>query len=266
VAQINCDSPGCRWATVFEDISWMSEAEGFVQGVIREVTGLAAQGERPHRAGDYSFNNIGLTSFLMLSSTMPPEQRREKGYYTVGGCGGNIAWHTEHDLLDIADREILVRDIKVYLACVLGVANAAILPFDWRATAQEFARTLARYREAAGDHIDLAPAAEALARLTEALEDFYAGIAAGTVTPAGANRVIQELGRALVPLNYAREARFRHDPALPVPPLPAIALATELATMPAEQLGFARTTLLRGRNRLVAGLDAATALVTRGSA
>jgi N-acetylated-alpha-linked acidic dipeptidase len=266
VAQINCDSPGCRWATVFEDISWMSEAEGFVQGVIKEVTGLAAQGERPHRAGDYSFNNIGLTSFLMLSSTMPSELRREKGYYTVGGCGGNIAWHTEHDLMDIADRDILWRDIKVYLACVLGVANADVLPFDWRATAAEFSRTLARYRAAAGDHVDLAPAAEALARLTRALDDFYAGIAAGTETAAAANTVIQKLARALVPLNYAKEARFRHDPALPVPPLPTIALAAELATLPPEQLGFARTTLLRGCNRLVAALEAATALVTRRGA
>src|SRR5262249_25412173 len=100
VAQINCDSPGCRWATVFEDISWMPESEAYMQGVFREVTGLAAHGERPHRAGDYSFNNIGITSFLMLSSTMPAPLRAEKGYYTVGGCGGNIAWHTEHDLIE----------------------------------------------------------------------------------------------------------------------------------------------------------------------
>ena len=27
VAQVNCDSPGCRWATLFKDISWMSETE-----------------------------------------------------------------------------------------------------------------------------------------------------------------------------------------------------------------------------------------------
>ena len=40
-----------------------------------------------------------------------------------------------------------------------------------------------------------------------------------------------------------------------------IALATELATMPPEKLGFARTTLVRGQNRLVAALDDATELV-----
>src|SRR5262245_53657480 len=52
VAQLNCDSPGCRWATEFKDISWMKETERFVQGVIKEVTGLPAHGERQHSAGD----------------------------------------------------------------------------------------------------------------------------------------------------------------------------------------------------------------------
>ena len=131
VAQVNCDSPGCRWATMFKDISWMPETQAYAQSAIKAVTGLPSHGERPHRAGDYAFNNIGLSSFFMLSSTMPDELRAEKGYYTVGGCGGNIAWHTEHDLMEIADKEILLRDIKVYAQAVIGVANAAILPFDW---------------------------------------------------------------------------------------------------------------------------------------
>ena len=102
----------------------MPETEAYVQSAIKAVTGLDSHGERPHRAGDYSFNNIGISSFFMLSSTMPDDLRAEKGYYTVGGCGGNIAWHTENDLIEIADKEILLRDIKVYAQAVLGVANA----------------------------------------------------------------------------------------------------------------------------------------------
>src|SRR5215831_16082454 len=104
VAQVNCDSPGCRWATVFKDVSWMPETAAYVQSAIKAVTGLDSHGERPHRAGDYAFKNIGISSFFMLSSAMPDALRAEKGYYTVGGCGGNIAWHTEHDLIDIADK------------------------------------------------------------------------------------------------------------------------------------------------------------------
>ncbi|MGH9895441.1 MAG: M28 family peptidase, partial [bacterium] len=39
IAHINCDSPGCRWASVFEDVFWMSEVEGIGKAVIKDVTG-----------------------------------------------------------------------------------------------------------------------------------------------------------------------------------------------------------------------------------
>ena len=261
VAQVNCDSPGCRWATEFRDVSWMKEAEGYCQRTIREVTGLDSHGERPHRAGDYAFNNIGLSSFFMLSSTMPVALRNEKNYYAVGGCGGNIAWHTEHDLMEIADRDILLRDIKVYLAAVLGVANAEVLPFDWRAQVAEFSETIADYQAAAGTLADLAPAAMATVQLSSALDGFYAAIESGDLEPTQANLVIQRLARILVPVNHTNLPRFRHDPALPVQALPAIAVAKDLPNHGPETIGFAQTQMVRGVNRVAAALNDAARLV-----
>jgi hypothetical protein len=263
VAQVNCDSPGCRWADVYEDVAWMSEAEGFCKNIIQQVTGQNSHGERPLRAGDYSFNNIGLTSFFMLSSTMTAEKRREMGYYTVGGCGGNIAWHTENDTLEIADRDVLLRDTKLYLGAVMAVANAAVLPFDWRATVTEFKATLARLEAAAGaDAGLLKPVSQALAKLHSALDLFHAGIDAGAVDHARANDVILGLARILVPLNYTRGPRFTHDPALPVPALPLLSAAQDIAGLPASQRGFARTQLVRGVNRTCAALQTAEKLAT----
>ncbi|HEY8610569.1 MAG TPA: M28 family peptidase, partial [Roseomonas sp.] len=116
VAQVNCDSPGCRWASSFHDTTTMSETRSLVEQTIKAVVPDAVFGtKRPKQAGDYSFSNIGITSFYMLSSTMPDALRQEKGYYEVSGCGGNIAWHTENDTLEIADREYLLRDIRIYL-------------------------------------------------------------------------------------------------------------------------------------------------------
>lgn len=262
VAQVNCDSPGCRWADVYENVACMSEATELCRSVVDDLTGLHFEGERPLRAGDYSFNNIGLSSFFMLSSTMTVEKRKAMNYYTVGGCGGNIAWHTENDLMDIADRDILIRDIKVYLGAVMTVANAAVLPFDWRATASEFSGTLGKYRKAAGADAGLLdPVTTALDELSGALDAFYAGIASGTVTEAKANAVIQGLARILVPLNYTRGPRFTHDPALPVPGLPALSVAAELASQAPETIGFARTQLLRGANRTAAALRQAKRLI-----
>ncbi|MCR9169310.1 MULTISPECIES: M28 family peptidase [Marivita] len=261
VAQVNCDSPGCRWATEFRDVSWMKEAEAYCQKTIMDVTGLDSHGERPHRAGDYAFNNIGLSSFFMLSSTMPEELRKEKDFYAVGGCGGNIAWHTEHDLIEIADRDILLRDIKVYLAAVMGVANADVLPFDWRAQVSEFSETIYRYQKAAGDLADLGQAADAASDLMAVLDAFYSAVKNDTLAAKDANEVIQRLARILVPVNHTNQPRFRHDPALPVQPLPAIAVAQELAEHGPETLGFAQTQMVRGTNRVAAALRDAARLV-----
>ncbi len=261
VAQVNCDSPGCRWATEFQDVSWMSETERYVQGIIKNVCGLESHGERPHRAGDYSFNNIGISSFFMLSSTMPDDLRAAKGYYAVGGCGGNIAWHTENDTLEIADKEILLRDIKVYLASILGVANAEILPFDWRATVEEFTSTLANYATQAGGAFDFSEAQSALDAFKQTLEGFYAKASSGGIEPSKANAVIMGLARILVPINFTVAPRFRHDPATPVQPLPTLAVANDIAAMDPSVQGFARVQLTRGANRFIAALREAERLV-----
>jgi hypothetical protein len=212
---------------------------------------------RPPQAGDYSFNNIGLPSLFMLSSTMPEALRREKNYYDVSGCGGNIAWHTENDTLEIADRDILVTDIRIYLLATLRIANAEVLPFDWQATCDEFLGTIARYEEAAGGAADLSPSR----RATEALKAALGSLANGAAPAAKKNRAIQGLARVLVPINYTREPRFRHDPAYTVPPLPTLAVAAELASLPPDLRRFGEVELMRGQNRFVAAMRAATAMV-----
>lgn len=266
VAQVNCDSPGCRWATEYKDVSLTSETEGFAAGVIRDVTGQGLHAERAHQAGDYSFNNIGISSYFMLLSTMPDDLRAEKGYYAVGGCGGNIAWHTENDTMEIADRDILEKDVKIYLLAALRNANARLLPFDWRATTAEFRRTLEQYQSAAGDRFDLAPAQEAVHELDAALQAFYRAAEGEQIETEAANEAIRELARILIPLNFTTEGAFRHDPALTIPPLPDLALAKDLARLEPDKLPFARTDLVRGQNRVVATLRRAARLVRRVNA
>lgn len=261
VAQIDCDSPGCRWATSYHQTTTMSETEAHVMRVIKDVTGLDGKAKRPNQAGDYSFNNIGISSYFMLSSTMPDTARAEKGYYAVSGCGGNIAWHTENDTIEIADKNIMLTDIKIYLLSTLRDANTDVLPHDWRATAAEFARTIDTYQKAAGTQADLTPAKQALASLSATLDSFYAGIAAGSTDKKKANAAIVRLARILVPINFTREPRFRHDPAFTCPPLPTLATAAELATLPPRLVGFAKTQLMRGQNRFVAAMREAERIV-----
>ena len=264
VAQVNCDSPGARWVNTYDELSAMTETVPLVDTVIRETTGITPETERPPRAGDYSFNGVGLSGFYMLSSTMSQDLRDAKGYYAVGGCGANIEWHTEGDLLEIADRDNLLRDLKVYAASLLRVLNAAAVPFDFTRTTAEFRGALGRYQQAAGSHFDFGRAVAALDELDGALAAFYAAAPVDAV-PADAaarrfNAAQRRLARLLVPVNYSRAEAFYHDPALGVPELPdlAPALSYGAAGSDVARLGVLRAHLTRGQNRLVWALIQAT--------
>jgi hypothetical protein len=150
--------------------------------------------------------------------------------------------------------------MKVYLQVVAGIADAEVLPFDWRAIAMEFSKTITGYQKEAGKAFDLSPSADASASLLATLEGFHAAIAKGKVKPAAANRAIEKLARILVPINYSRMPRFRHDPALPVPPLPTLSAASELKGLDKVKLGFAKTQLVRGQNRFIAACREAEAV------
>ena len=39
----------------------------------------------------------------MLSSHMSRAELARRGYYPVGGCGGNLEWHHEGDTMEVAD-------------------------------------------------------------------------------------------------------------------------------------------------------------------
>lgn len=270
VAQVNCDSPGCRWATEYRDISWTPELGAFTQAVVRDVAGQRAVGERPPRAGDYSFNNLGISGTLMLSSTMPDALRAEKGYYAVGGCGGNIAWHSVADTLEIADRDNLLRDLKVYGAVVWRLANAPILPLDLRAAGEDIKTNLLAY--AAGNfHVHatergwpldstgaIAAADAFLAAATAFVMDAKAADAATGRAP---NAKMLRALRHLNALNFAQRGHFRQEPALDVPPIPDLAAATRAfieAEPESDAAGIALTSLVRAWNRATYALMEAT--------
>jgi hypothetical protein len=274
VAQVNCDSPGCRWATVYTNVMWTEEAGPLAATAIRDVTGQEPTWARPLRAGDYSFNNIGISGFFMLSSTMPDDLRAEKGYYAVGGCGGNIAWHTEDDTLEIADWDNLHRDIKLYATAVWRTASAPVPPFDFRLTLDSFAATLDAYQAQAGDRFDFSPARDDLAALRADLDRFYGNVEHLTEAPAAdpavraAAAVQRMLARILIPVNYAREGRFRQDPAQNIPALPDLALVKHLAAAEpgSHQFYAAQISLQRGLNRLRWALRQARSVIGHGVA
>ena len=256
VAQMNIDSPGCRWATEYYDVTMMTEAQDFAIQTIKDATGKSATGARPHQAGDYSFNNIGISGLFMLLSSMPRELIAEKGYYAVGGCGSNIAWHTENDTLEIADKDNLMRDLRVYAAALQRLLNNPLHPYDFRNLTAEFKETLDTYAEAAGTDADFGPAYAALADLNAALDGLHAQSAAladsavDDPSVRAYNDATLAMARELVLINFTRQGRFRNEPAVRVPQLPDLAAALDLAGADDHMRRVTRTHLVRGVNRV----------------
>ncbi len=256
VAQMNIDSPGCRWATEYRGVTVMTEVEEFAAASVKDSTGKGFSGERPHQAGDYSFNNVGISSLFMLLSSMPLSKAEEMGYYPVGGCGANIAWHTENDQLEIADKENLMRDLRVYATALQRLLNNPLHPYNFRNLTAEFKGTLDTYAAAAGADADFGPAYDALADLNDALDGLYAesaGLADAAVDDPRVrayNDALLGMARELVLINYTRQGRFRNEPAVRVPELPDLAPAMDLADADHHMRRVTRTHLLRGVNRV----------------
>lgn len=261
VIQMNCDSPGCKDATSYANITMMPEVVKAVTGIVQRATGQTPTPKRPNRSSDYSFYNLGLTGAFMASSMMPKELVESRGWHHVGGCGGNIAWHTEDDRIDICDKGVLEKDIALYLEAVTTFANAEILPIDWRDGMKEIGDAIERYAAVDGTEVDLSGAVAASRDLAERVLALHQKIESGALPPRKANDALMALSRALVPLNYARGGRFHQDPAVTLPPVPALSIAEDIATLPGELKGFARTNLRRGVNETRATIRAAIAAI-----
>lgn len=260
ICHVNCDSPGCRDADSFEDVCAMAETSDFAKSAIHDFAGHAATTQTPIRGGDVSFLNLGLSTLFMLSSNMSNETRKARGLYGVGGCGGNIEWHTEADTIEIADPQALLRDMALYAGVAFRAANLAVHPLDFRSTLVQIADTLSGYRARLGDRIDWSPLDRDLAAARSTVDRLYASSSKVT-SPDEArpfNDALLAIGRALVSVLYSREGRYRQDPADHFTLLPEFGAAADAVGSVPD--GVLRTELTRASNRLRRALsDAANA-------
>jgi hypothetical protein len=199
----------------------------------------------------------------MLLSNIPIEERKRRGYYAVGGCGGNTAWHTPDDLMPVADLEILRRDLAVYLTTIVRILNAPLHPFDYPAAVDEIRSAVSQYQQASRGGIDFGSVLDELSRLHADIAGWRARAEAAVANGADAatrrrlNAVLRRLARCLVPLNYARGERFDHDPALKFGAVPRLEAAAGLPSTPPDALRFLKAGLVREANKVRAALRAA---------
>lgn len=263
VGHVNVDSVGGVGATILSEANAMAETVGFAGRAIREVAGQDLDYKRFGRAGDQSFNGIGLPAMFMSLSGQPAaggaveeQMARLLGSGGRGKSGGlGWWWHTTEDTMDKIDRDFLVRDASIYALTLWRLCTAPILPFDYHAAVAEMRGVLGELSATAGDRFDLSPVlaeSDALLAATADFRDICAAAPADAATVARLNACIMALGRRLTPINYTLVGEYEHDLALSMQPIPLLQPVRQLAALDPEgdDARFLRTQLVRARNRV----------------
>jgi uncharacterized protein YbcC (UPF0753/DUF2309 family) len=147
-------------------------------------------------------------------------------------------------LVDKADRDVLVKDTKIYAHSLLRLIQDEILPLDLKAQVAELRSQLAEVIGDAEGHIDLSSVSTGLGRLESALSAII------SMPAVKANAAIKTISHALTGLSFTYGDRFDHDPAMPLPEFPSLAAAKNLSKYDPEsnEHGFLLTRLVRNRN------------------
>jgi hypothetical protein len=231
--------------------------DDFCSNIVAEVTGIEPKWTRPIRAGDYSFNNIGVSSLFMLTSNMSKEIREKLGYYEVYGCGGNIEWHTENDDMRIVDEKVFLRDTRLYLAAIYKMVNEPQLPVNIKRLLESMKLHLGEYQEVAGDRFDFQVVFNEIMKL-ELLTEEFNNKADKYLNDNEKNDIIcntiLRIVRKLIRINYTSRQEFSHDPAVMMPPIPDLAPVLMINNMSSNEQRFLITQLTRGRNRVLNAL------------
>ncbi len=276
VAHVNVDSPGAVGATVVHEAYTTTDVRSHASAAVERVTGQRLEGRRFGRAGDQSFWGVGIPSAFMSLSEQPRDPARPPPSFLFGPTSGGLGWwwHTPHDTPDKIDPDNLVRDAKVYLLTVLGLCNSPILPFDYEVTVAELTSDIQRLQEKCGNRFDLTP----LLREVEALRMRVATLNRKARTlqrkrrqtrqvvasgEAVVNDALMALGRTLIPIIHTRVGQFDHDLAVPLPPVPVLAAAADLAALDPEsdRFRFLYTGVGRESNKFMHALRQALRIV-----
>lgn len=225
---------------------------------LREAEDSFIGGEhRPGRNSDQSFWGVGASS-LLSGARLEPDT--DDG----GPVGGGWWWHTPEDTRDKVDVDVMVEELKLYIALVSRFCHSPILPHDFKATVDDFRETLSKID--AESPMSFEEIRDRLDQLEAVLEQAQRMFDSRAMSVDGAQAVEElqaDLGNLLVPTLYMASSDYEQEPALPQNRLPGLQIVRKLGEQSARQRQFTETTLQRERNRVVHRLGLATARVER---
>ena len=110
LAVMNADVPGMSGSGDYRRISVGPDLFSLAKKTVIDLTGQVGRLTGPVRGWDQSFQNIGLSPYFVWASLLPEGSPNATGDGTMGWW-----WHTEKDLVEHVDMDILLQDSRLYL-------------------------------------------------------------------------------------------------------------------------------------------------------
>ena len=256
VAYLNIDQPGCIGATLYRPFC-TADVRDWVRDAVERIGGQRTEPDHPRKMADQSLWGVGVPSFSFLPVLPPghPDLRKDHP-----GEGFPEYWHHPADTLDKMDKDLLAEHCRVYAGALHELCSLERAPLNPAATAVVVNEEIERLGAIGRGAMDLGDLREAGARFANACEALGARLE--SVDAARANRALLEMSHAVNPVLYTQAGPFDHDPASGAFRLPGLqCIANYVERGPASDAGrVIYTRILREKNRVVAGLGAASAI------
>lgn len=246
VAHINVDFPGTQGGVNVVPRSTGMEDAGFLGDLIYKITGeLPRKWLHLPRGADQSFWGVDIPIHLGIKY-----EPQEGTLICSPGCAGGWWWHTEEDLYDKVDLDLLYRDTKIHVALVHALAVSERLPVCLDRFLENSKKLLQEIDQQSDPEFDFTVIYQAVDAL---LDTWRAHRERLWSQPDVYNQWMKTAGGSLNRLMFSSSSPYDYDNTFPFQPFPGLhhVKNTYRSNASAETYLFRKTMFVRQRNRVV---------------
>lgn len=276
VAYLLIDQPACTGSTRWLTTSNL-EMRRFHQEIERRLLDVPSDWKPQKKGGDASFFGLGIPMIYGMGGFTEEELHAT--------ADANLGWwhHSLECTLDKVDFEWMQPHLRVYAAWLWQLCTAPLLPYEFAAVAQQFAKRLEELAALPGTQalglVEAGAQARELERLATRLDErvqawrgrYRDGEADSERAAAALNGALKRLSNVLIPIQSTVKGVYGHDSYGYTPqltPIPCLYDTPRYAALPAasEERNMLETHLRRQRNRVADAIADACETIERALA
>ncbi|MGE5631082.1 MAG: M28 family peptidase [Caulobacteraceae bacterium] len=246
IAHINADCIGSKDTDIVVAKTTQLEGPDFIRNIVKDITGsYPDEYGSIGRGADQSFWGPGIPYHI----TARHEVSKGKRKYACAGSGV-VWWHTQEDTYDKVDKDILVKDTKIFTVIAYELAALKVLPVDFGNYFDHVRSILEKADNNSDKEFDFKDIYQWLDKLKLKTEEVFER---SNLTVDTRNKLVKLIGGEMNRLMHSYSGRYEHDYAVFRKLFPYISTVTGIYkdNAPEDEYLFIKTEFIRQRNRFV---------------